>query len=151
MNLLDRMRQLVMALDDAGIPYALCGGLAMAVHSFPRATMDVDLLIEESSLEAAKAIAGELGYTLDVGLMQLAGGKVKLYRLTMLETGTDEVLPLDLLLVTPKLRDVWEGRDTVLWEGRPLHVVSRAGLIEMKRLRGSGQDQDDIKRLEGEV
>jgi hypothetical protein len=29
-----------------------------------------------------------------------------------------------------------------------LWVVSRQGFVSLKRLRGSGQDQDDIKRLE---
>jgi hypothetical protein len=29
-------------------------------------------------------------------------------------------------------------------------VVSRGGLVEMKRLRGSGQDLDDIRALEEE-
>ena len=150
MDLLDQMKQLIGALDAAGVPYALCGGLAMAVHRFPRATMDIDLLIEESSLERAKVIAGELGYTVDVGLMQFAGGRVKLYRVTSIDSESAEVLPLDLLLVTSEMRAVWETRDTVVWEGKQLHVVSREGLIRMKRLRGSGQYQDDIKRLEEE-
>ena len=30
-------------------------------------------------------------------------------------------------------------------------TVSRAGLVALKRLRGSGQDHDDISRLTGET
>ena len=44
MSLRNEMFQLVRALDSANIPYALCGGLAMAVHGWPRATLDIDLL-----------------------------------------------------------------------------------------------------------
>ena len=34
----------VRALERAKVPYALCGGLAVALHGFPRATKDIDLL-----------------------------------------------------------------------------------------------------------
>jgi hypothetical protein len=148
MDLFDQMKRLVAELESAGVPYALCGGLAMAVHRFPRATMDIDLLIEEPSLAHAKQIAKGLGYDVDAGMMQFAGGRVRIYRLTLIDTESGEVLPLDLLLVTPELRKVWDTRETVAWEGGPLHVVSREGLIQLKKLRNSGQDQDDIKRLE---
>ena len=32
------LRSLIRALDEASIPYALCGGLAVAVFGYPRAT-----------------------------------------------------------------------------------------------------------------
>ena len=31
-------------MDEAGVDYALCGGLAVAAHGAPRATRDIDLL-----------------------------------------------------------------------------------------------------------
>ncbi len=34
---------LARALDAAGLEYALCGGLALAVYGAPRATRDIDL------------------------------------------------------------------------------------------------------------
>lgn len=37
----------------------------------------------------------------------------------------------------------------VEWEGGALKVVSPKGLIELKSLRKSGQDEDDIKYLKG--
>ena len=59
-----------------------------------------------------------------------------------------EALPLDLLLLTPAIKDVWQSRESVNWEGGLLRVVSRDGLIKLKILRNSGQDRDDIKHLE---
>jgi hypothetical protein len=41
----------------------------------------------------------------------------------------------------------WDDRLTVEWEGDPLKVVSPQGLILLKSLRSSGQDQDDIEYL----
>ncbi len=48
------------------------------------------------------------------------------------------------------IREAWETRETVQSEFGLLSVVSRDGLILLKSLRGSGQDQDDIRRLKGE-
>ena len=148
MDLYQEMKTVIAALEADGIPYALCGGLAMAVHRFPRATMDIDLMIEETALERAKQIAQRLGFAIDAGLMVFAKGAVKIHRLTKIDPEFADALPLDLLLVTPELRAIWNSRDTVAWEGGTLSVVSRVGLIKLKKLRHSGQDQDDIKHLE---
>jgi hypothetical protein len=48
------------------------------------------------------------------------------------------------------LTAVSSGRERVEWEHGSLPVVSRAGLAEMKWLRGSGQGRDDIRLLEAE-
>ncbi len=142
------MTELTAAFDAAGIQYALCGGLAMAVHQLPRATIDIDVMIQPSSLDAAQHAAKRLGYDVDAGLMTFAGGRIQIHRLTMIDTEFGDVLPLDLLLVTPELTEPWHSRMKVEWEAGNLWVVSREGLIQLKRLRGSGLDQDDIKRLE---
>lgn len=39
------VRQLAQALQDHGVAYAVIGGVAMALHGFPRATKDIDLLL----------------------------------------------------------------------------------------------------------
>ncbi len=45
LDLLEELRNIIARVDAAGLPYALCGGLAMAVHGNPRATVDIDLLV----------------------------------------------------------------------------------------------------------
>jgi hypothetical protein len=44
MELFDEFSQLVSEFENENIEYALCGGLAMAVYAFPRATLDIDIL-----------------------------------------------------------------------------------------------------------
>lgn len=85
MELYDLLKQLVESFDKHKVPYALCGGLAMAVHAFPRATMDVDLLIEEQTLETARIAAREVGFTKDIGWLKLKQGEVRIYRLTRID------------------------------------------------------------------
>ena len=62
-TLYDELRDLIAALSREGVEYALCGGIAMAIHGRPRATVDIDMLILGESLSDALRTAGNLGYT----------------------------------------------------------------------------------------
>jgi hypothetical protein len=51
LDLIAELEALVSALDAEKVEYALCGGLALAVHGYPRATKDIDLLVRADSTE----------------------------------------------------------------------------------------------------
>jgi hypothetical protein len=148
LDLFDEFVALVSALETAQLPYAVCGGLAMAIHGLPRATVDVDLLVPRDAADSVLKLAGGLGYTIPAQPMTFAGGAVEILRVTKLDASSGDVLSLDLLLVTPALGEVWAGRTKIGWERGEVWVVSKEGLVELKKLRGSGQDQDDIKHLQ---
>ena len=148
-TLLDELSALISALDENNFEYAVCGGLSMAIHGFARATLDIDILIREESLEKAYKIAAEKGFDirgLDISFKERA---VEIRRVSKIDDN-GEVLPLDFLLVTPQVEDVWATRQAIDFLGRKLFVVSREGLIKMKRLAGRPQDLADIERLENE-
>jgi hypothetical protein len=147
MDLLEELKHLTAKLSEEGIEYALCGGLAMAIYARPRATLDIDIMIELGSLFRTKRAVEELGFTISAEPMEFHGGKVQIYRLCKIDTDSGEELILDLLIVTPDIQPVWENRLTVEWEGGTLSVVSPKGLIALKSIRGSGQDRDDIEYL----
>jgi hypothetical protein len=148
-DLLEELKGVIARLDGAAVPYALCGGLAMAVHGYPRATVDIDLLIMNEDLERLDVAIRPLGFDIPARPMTFKGGAVEIRRVSkILPSG--QVLSLDLLLVTPALQQVWDARQAMEWDFGTITVVSRDGLISLKSLRGSGLDQDDIKRLRGE-
>ncbi len=149
MDLLLELKELTKKLNAVNVEYALCGGLAMAIYALPRATLDIDILIEESSLEIVRRAVRELGFSIDAAPMEFQNGKIRIHRVSKSETDTGEMLSLDLLMVTPEIAGVWENRRIVHWEAGKLCVVSPAGLIFLKSLRKSGQDQDDIELLKG--
>lgn len=148
MELFEEFSKLVLEFKKENIEYALCGGLAMAVYAFPRATLDIDILIAPQTLEKAKSIAKRLGFTFDAGLMRFSGGAVQIYRLTKVGSESNDTLALDMLLLTPEIKEIWETKQTLTWDQGDLPVVSPKGLINLKLLRLSGQDQDDIRHLE---
>lgn len=148
-TLLDELSQIISALDDGGIEYAVCGGLSMAIHGFARATLDIDVLIRPESLEMAYKIGAEQGFDIRGLDMSFKERAVEIRRVSKIDDG-GEVLSLDFLLTTAQVEDVWETREKIDFLGRQLSVVSREGLIKMKKLAGRPQDLADIARLEDE-
>jgi len=147
MDLLGEYVKLVDGLDLAGVEYATCGGLAMAVHGFIRATKDIDVLIQEKDVEPAFSVARSLGYDVEGLPLNFGSGKFKLRRISKIDKDSKELVTIDFLIVTDWMTDVWATRHEVEWESGRAWVVSREGLIKMKTLAGRDQDLVDIRNL----
>jgi hypothetical protein len=147
LDLYEELRKLVGALNEHEIDYALCGGIAMAVYDRPRATVDIDLLILDNSLDRVIEIAAEFDYTIRGLDMTFASDAIEIRRVSKIDEETGIILSLDLLLVTPQIEHIWDSRVQANWEGGKLSVVSREGLIALKKLSGRPQDLADIGAL----
>ena len=139
----------ISALAEHSVDYAVCGGLAMAIHGLPRATVDIDLMIRPEDEERVYAAVEPMGFRIRAKPMHFDQGKMEIRRVTKIDPAGDTLM-LDLLLVTSAYEDVWRDRIRVDSEFGSICVVSREGLIELKSGRMSGIDQDDIKRLRDE-
>lgn len=148
MDLYHELKKLVSALRARKIPYALCGGLALAVHGIPRSTIDIDLMVEKKTLGEAREIARGLGFTVDTGVMRMKKRAIQIYRLVKPDPAAGDMLILDLILVTPRLRDAWDTREIRDSEFGPISVVSKKGLITLKAFRNNGRDREEIRALE---
>src|SRR5262252_4471988 len=103
-TLYEELRSLIAELESHKIDYALCGGLAMAVHGKPRATVDIDIMIPAASLDQVMRIAWQLGYTirgLDVNF-----DPILIRRLSKVDPATKFVLTLDMMLVTEAIQHI---------------------------------------------
>lgn len=145
MDLSEEFGRIISALNDAHVDYALCGALALAVHGAPRATKDIDLLVEGDDLETVLAQVESLGYRLKADRMRFSDG-MELQRVTRVEDG--EFLTLDLLVVDDSTRAAWESRRVFDTEHGPATVISRDALIAMKVRAGRPQDAADVARLQ---
>jgi hypothetical protein len=147
LDLYEELRSLIAALDQHEIDYALCGGIALAVYDRPRATVDIDLLIVAGSLDQVIEVAKALEYTIRGLDLTLANDTIEIRRVSKIDQETGFVLSLDMLLVTPQIQPIWDSRVRANWEGGTLSVVSREGLIALKKLSGRPQDLADISAL----
>lgn len=144
LDLYVEFEQIIGQLNQRGLDYALCGGLALAVYAAPRATVDIDLLVERASLDQIKAELRLLGYTIEATPMKFAGAEI--HRLSKADSDGD-VLSVDLLLVLPENEQAWREKARVQWENNQLSIVSPSGLILLKSFRNSEQDQIDVRNL----
>jgi hypothetical protein len=139
------LKQLIVALETNDIDYAICGGVALAVHGAPRATQDIDLLLRPEDIERLRVAARACGFTLESLPMDFASG-ITIQRFTKLIDG--QPLMLDVLFVAGPLEAVWAGRLRAELEGATIRVVSREGLVALKLAAARPQDIADVKRLE---
>jgi hypothetical protein len=143
---------LTAALDAAAIDYAICGGIALAIHGAPRATKDIDLLAREADLSRLRDVVRACGFTLEALPMTFPSSGISIRRFTKIEPD-GRTLMVDVLLAEGALGSVWQSRERVAFEGAgaarsTLWVVSKAGLVTLKLAAGRPQDIADIQRLE---
>lgn len=152
LDLIDELCAVAAALGEAGVDHAVCGGLALAVHGYPRMTKDIDVLVRPEDIPRALEVVRALGFDVPARQMVfgLKTGKPRpIQRVSKLDPETGELLPLDLLHVVADYAEAWAGRLRYRFRERDLVVVSRDGLVMMKRIAGRPQDLLDIAKLEG--
>jgi len=139
---------LVTALRNANLPFAVCGGLAMAIHGHPRATQDIDIIIREENLNEVLEVAKTTGFWIPSGRMPFKAKTpmaMEIYRVS--KAVGDKLIPLDLMLVSPALEEIWDGRISGSIGDAECTVVSIDGLIHMKEIAARTQDLADIEKL----
>ena len=150
MDLKNSLIELARLFEKEKVDYALCGGLALAVHGYPRATRDLDLLIGAEDLLKVRGFIKQNGYTLEGGMFVFREGterETKLWRVSKRE-GND-LLTVDFILAENWLSEVFQGRLCLSLEGNSLNVVSREGLRMMKKASARAQDLADLEKLDG--
>ena len=139
-------RDIVRALSDEKVSFLLVGSYAMAVHGYPRATMDIDIWIMPSPKNAEAVIRAlqRFGAPLhDLGLddLQKEG--------TIFQIG---VAPRRIELITSASGLTFESAYShslvVDIEGMQVHVPSIDDLILNKRAIGRMRDLADVEALE---
>ena len=148
MDLKQELEKLADALLREGLPFAICGGIAVAIHGAPRFTKDIDLLVRGEDLDHILEVAASCGFTLPAAAIVFGHGTQQEFRLRRVSKVREGLLlTLDLVLVEPAFGEVWESRLLLEWEGRRIGVVSLEGLARMKRLAGRDQDRLDLANL----
>lgn len=149
MDIYEELLAVLDLLETHEVDYALCGGLAVALHGYPRFTKDIDLLVLPDEAERAADALEESGFLFRAGRVPFGVGgpdEREIFRISKIDESGD-VLTLDFLIVNDRLREVWETRELFEWQGREIRVVSAKGLATMKRMAGRAQDLLDLKKL----
>lgn len=152
MDLFAEVVSVTAKLEEAAIDYAICGGVALAIHGAPRATMDIDLMAREVDLPRLRDVLHACRFTIEALPMTFSSSGISIRRFTKIEPD-GQTLMVDVLIAEGALEAVWQTRSRITFgsseaSGGALWVVSRAGLITLKLAAGRPQDIVDIQRLE---
>jgi predicted nucleotidyltransferase len=131
-------------LDRAGVPFALIGAAALAVHGVSRSTLDIDLLVTDRRvLESAFWISFATNAAVDPRVGDASDPLAGVVRVT--SEGERDV---DLVVG----RGAWEAEivaraEPVRRSGRDLPAARVDDLILLKLYAGGSQDRWDIEQL----
>jgi hypothetical protein len=150
-NLVDELHAIAAVLRDHGIPYAVCGGVAVTIHGATRSTKDIDLLVHRDDVHRILEAVRPLGYAYAALPMTFDAGTEKerhVQRVSKVVGGAH--LVLDLLFDDAAFAGLMADLIEVDLPEGPLSVVSMDVLKRMKRLAGRTQDLADLEHLEAD-
>jgi hypothetical protein len=148
-NIVDELHAIAGGLRGAGIPYAVCGAVALTAHGVPRMTKDIDIAIAREDLAAALAAVVAAGYTIPAGPTTFEAGTPRERHVQRVNKIVGaEHLVLDFLIAEASLSGTLDDRIDVALPAGTVTFVSRDTLIRMKRLAGRPNDLADIEKLE---
>lgn len=143
--MLNRLKDVFSSFQKHGVKYIVIGGIAAVLHGVPRATFDLDILIEATEenvqklLDALKeAGLGTAFLTSDQDILQ--------HEITIFK----DKIRIDVQTSTPGIdfERAWKNRVEMDYSGQTFYVVSKRDLIASKRAAGRKVDLEDVSLLE---
>lgn len=144
LNLIDFVGIVHETLDQAGVPFAVSGALALAAHGVSRQTSDLDIVVFASDASKVVKALTDAGFK-NKGSDEFQAGRVRIHKF---ELQSREIDVLDY----PQNRDFLEyllatASEHALVPGKRFKFVSAEGLIVTKLIPFRRKDQMDIDSL----
>ena len=139
-------KDILLILSEKKVKFLLVGAYAMAVHGYPRSTMDIDLLVmpnAENALLVLQALVDFGAPTEDISVDDLQKEGL-IFQIGVAPCRIDILTSIDGI----KFEDAFASSEIVEIEGIPIHVLSIPDLIKNKRATGRIKDLADAEMLE---
>ena len=139
-------KDILLNLSGKKVKYLLVGAYAMAVHGYPRATMDIDLWVMPDPkntvliLEALRDFGAPSDNVSPEDFLE----KGVIFQIGVAPRRIDILTSVDGL----EFADAFANSEIIDIEGIPVHVLSVPDLIKNKRSTGRTKDLADAEALE---
>ncbi len=148
LDLYTEFETVIEALEEHQINYAVCGGLAVSFFAQPRLTQDIDVLLAPAECERCKEILLPLGFQFLSTPMRFDTDTVEVHKLTKIEPGGADYIFLDLIAaISPLTQKILAEHVRLSWKEKPVWIVSRDGLIKLKKAAKRPKDFLDLDAL----
>src|SRR6266496_2913558 len=143
--MLDQLQSVFASFQKNDVKYVIIGGIAAVLYGVPRATFDLEVLIEPTRQNAERLLRAMIEAGLGTAALTSANDVLS-KEITIF---TDRIR-LDVQTSTPGLvfEDAWRRKVTMNYKGQTLEVVSLTDLIASKRASGRDVDLEDVRILE---
>lgn len=143
-------RDILAALVAQQARFLVVGAHALAVHGYPRATVDIDIWIEPSPENAERVWAALADFGAPLNDLD-----IRPRDLTRADVVAQFGLPpnrIDIMTGVSGLgfEQAWSNRIEELVEGVRVPVIALADLVANKQASGRDKDRADVKGLRGE-
>jgi len=143
--MLNLLKDVFSSLQRHKVRYIVIGEIAAVLHGVPRATFDLDILIEAKPENAKNLLKAFLDAGLGTAALttpeELLSQEITIFK---------DRVRIDVQTSTPglKFEEAWERRETMEYQKQKFYVVSREDLISSKRAAGHPVDLEDVRLLE---
>ena len=143
--MLNRLRDVFKSFQQHDVKYVVIGGIASVLHGVPRATFDLDILIEATPQNADRLLHAMLDAGLGTASLTSADDLLA-HEITIFK----DRVRIDVQTSTPGLsfKQAWDHHQVMSFHGDEFFVVSRDDLIRSKRAAGRDIDLEDVRLLE---
>ena len=142
--MLNRLQGVFASLHRHNVKYVVIGGIAAVLHGVPRATFDLDILIEATPQNAQRLLkaleTARFGTAALTSAEELLAHEITIFR---------DWVRVDVQTATPGIAfaTAWRNRETLNYQGQAFYVVCKADLITSKQAAGRAQDLEDVRLL----
>ena len=142
--MLNRLQDVFRSFQRHDVKYVVIGGIASVLHGVPRATFDLDILIETTPANAQRLLDALVGAGLGTAALT-SSNAVLANEITVFK----DRVRVDVQTSTPGLvfSEAWSRRKTVTYQGQDFFILSKQDLIRSKRAAGRPVDLEDIRLL----
>ena len=143
--MLNLLKDVFSSLQHHEVRYVVIGGIAAVLHGVPRATFDLDILIDADPDNAKKLLDALLEAKLGTAAMttteEILSQEITIFK---------DRVRIDVQTSTPGLNfeEAWNRRETMAYQDQEFFVASREDLIASKRASGRPVDLEDVRLLE---
>ncbi len=143
--MLNRLTEVLKSFQEHDVRYLIIGGIAAVLYGVPRATFDLDILIDATPDNAERLLSamGEAGLVTATltNAQAVLGHEISIFK---------DRVRIDVQTRTPGItfEEAWRRKETMSYEGQSFYVVCREDLIAAKKAAGRKVDLEDVSLLE---
>jgi hypothetical protein len=142
--MLDQLQAVFASFQQYKVRYLVIGGIASVLYGVPRATFDLDILIDAKPDNSRRLLNAFLNAGIGTASLttpdDLLSHEITIFR---------DRVRIDVQTRTPGLifAESWKRREKMEYHGQVFWVISKADLIASKLAAGRDIDLEDIRLL----